>query len=245
MQRNYIICTTARSGSNLLCDVLGNTGKLGHPVEAFNPDFMRTAGYREHIEPDAPVSVEHFVEWLKQRHRTRNGIFGTKILFEDYNVFRRFPSFVEFFETSRIIHLRRRSKVRQAISYFFAEETGQWVATDPARRKPEDVAFDFDAIRRHMERLVIQDANWTTILHGLGLDYLEIYFEDFLADMPTKLNEIGAFVGAEDGILEPRVTLSEQANPASGVFLSRFRELYRDHQHAPMRGATYKGLEFR
>jgi LPS sulfotransferase NodH len=245
VQRNYIICTTARSGSNLLCDVLRNTGKLGHPVEAFNPDFMRTAGYREYIEPDAPVSVEHFVEWLKQRHRTRNGIFGTKMLYEDHNIFRRFPSFAEFFLKARIIHLRRRSKLRQAISYFFAEETGQWVATDQARRRPEDVAFDFDAIRNHMDRLVVQDASWTTILNGLGIDYLEIYFEDFLADMQTKLNEIGAYVGAEEGDLEPRVTLIEQANPASRVFLEQFRELYRDYQYAPVARATYKGLEFR
>ena len=81
--------------------------------------------------------------------------------------------------------------------------------------------------------------------NGLGVDYLEIYFEDFLADMQTKLNEIGAYVGAEEGDLEPHVTLTEQANPASRVFLARFRELYRDYQYAPMAQATYKGLEFR
>lgn len=244
MSANYIICTTARSGSNLMCDVLRNTRHLGHPVEAFNPDFMRTAGYREHIGADRSVAVEHFVGWIRQRHSTKNGIFGTKILFEDFETFRGFPSFSDLFFGSRLIHLRRRSKLRQAISYYLAEETGQWVATDTARKSLEDVRFDFETIRRHLDRLVLQDSAWSAILNGLGLDYMEVYFEDFLADMQGKLHEIAAFVGVAAVPLELRVTLTEQANPLSRVFLAQFRDAYRRHQFAAKESATYKGLSF-
>ena len=40
--RSYVICTTARSGSNLVCDYLAKTGRLGRPTEFFNPDIVRT-----------------------------------------------------------------------------------------------------------------------------------------------------------------------------------------------------------
>lgn len=244
MSVNYIICTTARSGSNLMCDVLRNTRRLGHPVEAFNPDFMRAAGYREHVAPDGTVAVAHFVAWIMQRHRTKNGAFGTKILFEDFETFRGFTPFSDLFFDSRLVHLRRRSKLKQAISYYLAEETGQWVATDKARKSLEDVRFDFEAISRHLDRLIVQDSAWTAILNGLGLEYMEVYFEDFLADMNGKLHEIASFVGVDTVPLDLRVTLTEQANPLSRAFMSQFREAFRQRQFATTGTAAYKGLSF-
>ena len=44
-QRGYAICTTARTGSTLLCEALRSTCALGNPFEFFYPDpRWRTLG---------------------------------------------------------------------------------------------------------------------------------------------------------------------------------------------------------
>lgn len=241
---DYIICTTARSGSNLLCDVLRNTRVLGRPVEAFNPDFIRSGGFREHLRKDDPVSVAQFVDWIRDRHRTRNGIMGTKLLYEDFSTFRAFPAFRDLFFGARLIHLRRRSKLRQAISYLFAEQTGQWIATDTPRMPVERVAYDYVALRRHLDRLVHQDAIWTALLNALGVDYLEVFFEDFLADMEAAVGTIATFVGAAGTDLDIMATLAEQKNPHANAFVERLRADLRAREFEGAASATYKGVRF-
>ena len=205
---------------------------------------MRRSAYREHISDGKPVSVDQFIDWIRQRHRTRNGIFGTKILHEDFQTFKTFPSFRDLFFSSRIIHLRRRSKLRQAISYFFAEETGQWVATDTPRKAVESVEYNYAAIRRHLDRLVRQDSLWTAVLDSLGIPYEELIFEEFLLDMSGKVARIAAFVGIDGGSLPIAATLAEQKNSLTAAFIQRFRSDLREHEFRTTGGTTYKDTEF-
>jgi LPS sulfotransferase NodH len=243
--KDYVICTTARSGSNLLCDVLRNTRVLGHPLEAFNPDFMRMGGYREYIDDAKVVQVAHFIDWIRSRHRTSNGVFGTKILFEDFQTFKSFRPFSDFFFSCNVVHLRRKSKLQQALSYFFAEETGQWVATDVPRKRLDEVKFDFEAIRRHLDRLTKQDALWTSTLGALNIPYLEIYFEDFLRDMGETIDIIASLVHVDTTNVSIKITLSEQKNALSRSYLEEFVRRFREEEFRPRADAGYKGLVFK
>ena len=38
---SYLVCSIPRSGSSLLCELLGGTGLAGAPAEFFHPDKMR------------------------------------------------------------------------------------------------------------------------------------------------------------------------------------------------------------
>lgn len=242
--KNYIICTTARSGSNLFCDFLKNTKSLGRPIEAFNPDIVRkSAFYNAKINQDS-VPVSNYISWMLEKHRTPNGIFGTKLLFEDFDVFRGFPSFVSLFNSSYTIHLRRRSKLRQAISYYFAEMTGQWISTDVARMDPTEVPFDYDEINRHMRRLILQDATWTSILQGLGCPYIEVYFEDFVS-LPAKIiTSILAEFGEDRQEVPIVATLKEQRNARTDDFVVLFEEELTRRLFQTQESQQYKGSMF-
>ena len=102
---SYLICTTPRSGSTLLCELLEGTGIAGRPDEYFQQ--LRSTGLpmspRDYLGggadllPGVPVAggqlVEHslydprrfasfgdYVAWVKERATTDNGVLGFKIM---------------------------------------------------------------------------------------------------------------------------------------------------------------------
>ncbi len=178
--RTYIICTTARSGSNLVCDYLFRTGRLGRPTETFNPQIVVNGAFGKRYEASQPVELSAYIEWAKENFATRNGVLGIKMLWEDLEYLGGSASLSHVLAQAQLFRLTRRRKLAQAVSYYLAVETGQWMASDPARREPDDVPFDYDAINTHLNRLCLQDARWDAELDARGLKATHWYFEDFL-----------------------------------------------------------------
>jgi LPS sulfotransferase NodH len=240
----FMICTTARSGSNLFCNILTNTKILGRPVEAFNPDIVRASRFATLPDQPGTVSAERYIAWLLANQRSSNGIFGTKVLFEDFEAFRGFGSFGKLFLESNLVHLRRRSKLRQAISYYFAEQTNQWVASDVAKKQISEVPFDFAAIDRHLRRLVLQDATWSSYLQGLNRPYLEVYFEDFLADMRKVLETLASQLGIEARDFAIHASLEEQRNARTQEFVRAYQQQLPDVLFSARTSVDYKNMRF-
>jgi LPS sulfotransferase NodH len=242
--RKYIICTTARSGSNLLCNYLANTHRLGRPGEMLNPDMVRSSRFGRELPPGTPVSTRAYLDWLRAIFSSPAGIFGIKLLHEDLETFSGFPALQDLFEDAQIYLLRRRSKLKQAISYYFAEKTGQWVATDKARMPIEDVPFDFARIEQHLRRLSLQDTGWITHLDAARLDYREVIFEDFLKAPGDHLAAIARDLGIDPDGMPVEATLHEQKNAISAMFAERFSEAFRARAFTPRESTRYKGMDF-
>jgi LPS sulfotransferase NodH len=239
---NYMICTTARSGSNLLCDYLVNTGVLGRPTEHFNPDIVRRGAFGRRFTFEEPLPCGDYIAWLYEHHRTPNGVFGTKVLYEDLANYFRFPAFAELMRGSRCILLRRRDKARQAVSYYFAAETGQWVHTDKPRRDPESLPYDCAVLRSHMRRLVEQETMWLGILASLGIDHREIFFEDFVRDPRHHIDAIARDLGLATDELACRASLREQGTALNRSFSERLKDDLLREIAEPAFAAEYKGL---
>ncbi len=103
---SYLICTTPRSGSTLLCELLEGTGIAGRPNEYFQqlPSTglpMTPRDYLDGVAADVVPALdgparhlaEHalydpcrfagfadYVAWVKQRATTDNGVCGVKIM---------------------------------------------------------------------------------------------------------------------------------------------------------------------
>jgi len=242
---DYAICTTARSGSNLICDYLKNTRLLGAPIEALNPDAIRQSKFFLGLKDESgTVSLGAYLEWLRRITRSPNGVFGIKLLFEDFDTLRGLPALAGLLRNSRVIHLRRRAKLRQAISYYFAEMTGQWVARDRALMPLADVPFDYQAIERHLRRLTDQEARWASVLEGLGVESTELYFEDFLADPAAAVRGLLGVIGVPSApeSLTIHATLPEQKNPKLPEFVARFREQFEAQLFGSSDAREYKRM---
>jgi len=103
---SYLICTTPRSGSTLLCELLEGTGIAGRPDEYFQQ--LRSTGQpmtprdyldgvaadllppldgharrlEEHVlyDPGRFAGFSEYVAWVKDRATTDNGVCGVKIM---------------------------------------------------------------------------------------------------------------------------------------------------------------------
>src|SRR5215213_3769543 len=103
---SYLICTTPRSGSTLLCELLEGTGVAGRPDEYFQQ--LRATGMpmtpRDYLDgvaaglvpppadhdgngddlsvydPRRFADFEQYVAWVRRRATTPNGVFAAKIM---------------------------------------------------------------------------------------------------------------------------------------------------------------------
>jgi LPS sulfotransferase NodH len=246
---HYLICTTARSGSNLLCDYLCNTKLLGKPGELFNPRVVKGGHFQKRFEFDGAVPLAEYIDWIETELSSPNGVWGAKLLWEDFSFLQGFPAFRAMFSEARIYLLTRRSKLRQAVSYFLAQQTGQWMATDPASKPIEEVEFDFSTIRAHLDRLILQEGRWQSILEVSAIPYRDIVFEQLAADPHGMVHSIAADMGvwaAGDGAEPLRVSteMVPQANARTREFVEEFCRLTDFRNQRPSGGIEYEGLRF-
>ena len=76
----YIICSSARTGSYLLCHLLTNCGVMGVPAEYFT--FFSDAKFlieRLKLQNKVKINIPEYVEALKNLRTTPNGVFGMKM----------------------------------------------------------------------------------------------------------------------------------------------------------------------
>lgn len=242
--RSYVICTTARSGSNLVCDYLAKTGRLGRPTEFFNPDIVRTGTFGQRFSFADHVAVSDYLDWLKSAHSTPNGVFGVKMLFEDYEHLGQFPAVRALLETSTLVRLTRRRKTAQAVSYLMAVETGQWIASDVARKPIDQVEFDFSKINQHLDRLCMQDARWDAALDSRGLSALHWHFEDFLLAPHDHLNSLAASMDVDLPNTRIHTSLEKQSTERSHEFLVAFQKEAKTQGMRETGEITYEGVTF-
>jgi trehalose 2-sulfotransferase len=138
---SYIIYSTQRTGSFLLCEALNKTKLAGRPREYFTPGFVKF--YAKHWE----ISLHDVSKWqlgedyFRRMYATAtpNGVFGVKIIWHTFaycleqirilegNEQLTPPELLQTaFPQHRTILTTRRDKVRQAISWWKASKTGIW-----------------------------------------------------------------------------------------------------------------------
>ncbi len=203
----YLICTTERTGSYVLCDALASTGLAGRPQEALHPaSLKRLAGQADKI--DYPLAFERIIE----EGATPNGVFGAKIqwwqLLQLIQRLRELPEFrgvgaaellQHWLPGARYIRLTRRDKVRQAVSCLKALQTDIWWETDTwvraGRAAPAaQPTFDLDAIDRLIQQIGQHEAAWQLLFETCGVQPLELAYEDLAHDHAAVARQVLDFL---------------------------------------------------
>jgi len=111
---SYLICSTPRTGSSMLCDALTLTGAAGRPEEYFqfrartgyprrpqeyfeaadDPEIFDILGPRTRVEDDESrydpsryERYEDYLAWALEEGTTPNGVFGAKVMWGYFNGF--------------------------------------------------------------------------------------------------------------------------------------------------------------
>jgi LPS sulfotransferase NodH len=187
--QNYIIATSPRTGSELLCEYLSRTEVAGKPGEHFFPKRFPHFYQHYHIH-----TFPEYAAIIRKERTTPNGVFGTKliagdILNEFLEVLRQNAShsvqmtaaqrLSNFFHNLTYIRLTRQDRIRQAISLYRAEATGIWHNTGKQATQP-DLPYDYRAIRTRLDRINAIEAEWDAFFEQAQLTPLTITYETFI-----------------------------------------------------------------
>ncbi len=206
----YWICSTQRSGSTLLCDLLTQSGSHGQPEEFLD---IRKQEFRA-LYAAAGGSRAQYLAWLLAERSSPNGAFGLKLHWNQGVSFvrgarsnamaharmgsglRAVRSLAHDFDDLRYVWVKRRDTIGQAVSLYRARNTNQWVRPDgdPTARRP-DPEFDADEIARALRWLTRVDTGWDRYFRRVGTPPFVVHYEDLAADQATVLAALGEHLG--------------------------------------------------
>ncbi|MET0147245.1 MAG: Stf0 family sulfotransferase [Ilumatobacteraceae bacterium] len=187
--------------------------------------------------PEQPGEFEGWFHYVLQRGTTSNGVFGAKMMWNYFDDFRdrvrELPglgdltfneALDEVFPNLRIIFVRRRNKVEQAVSLWKAIQTQHWRnENDPgSASRPAD--YDYRALKHLVDELHRWDARWEDWFHATGREPIRVIYEEFTG---TRAATVGRVLDAL-GIDPPEPDsengrMRRQADDLSRTWVARFR----------------------
>ena len=248
-----LIATSPRSGSWLLSDYLAGSGVIGVGREYFHvnyvPDYSRALGLdSQHItgpyiaaaRQDAAregVLFSSKVHWLQMNQLVDALRVIHPELAQDHAPA---PALIEAsLPGACYLHLTRRDKARQAISFFKAMRTDHWweraggpgttadakaaaPAPAPAPLEPPDHL----AIRWFEEDLRHEDAEWQRFFYHFGLTRFAVAYEDLVADPRAVVRAVLDWLGFTDVAAPDRGSqLRRQADADSERALAEYLQI--------------------
>jgi LPS sulfotransferase NodH len=190
VERNYLILMTPRSGSSWLVGLLH--GRLGHPGEFLNPDFVRDVA--------TAAGTRDRVRYLRatQGHTSTGGTYGLKTSSDHL---RWFGADVFFDTIGRPVTfaLWRENLVAQAISIYRAVETNYFHSSEGAR--PADPAYDAAKLLDWLHKIAQIETDGFRLLRERDLAWHPLVYEHIVTDPDATLRR---FYRALDlPVLEP------------------------------------------
>jgi trehalose 2-sulfotransferase len=218
---SYIVCAIPRSGSSLLCELLGETGVAGAPAEYFGPRRM------EKLQAEwGTVGLDRYVDELRARNSGSNGVFGFKAHFTQLRAaFGEAGAVTDAFPDLRFVSMRRGDLVRQAVSYDRAEQTGRWSSRAPAPRS--EPRFDVERIERKVARIRRDQELWDAFFDRGGHNPFRVVYEELVESPAPTVRAVLAFLGlalpSGSGLEAPR--RRQQADELSEEWVRRYIDL--------------------
>ena len=209
---SYLICTTPRTGSTLLCGLLASTTVAGQPESYFRePDEQLWADRWDLARSsDGGFKPSDFIRAALAAGSTDNGVFAARImwgtldhLFDRLRCVYSAPAEGDLellnlaFGHTRFVHLRRDDVLAQAVSWHRAEQTNVWQETDreEAKQPEREPRFDFDAIRDLVQTIDGHNSAWRAWFAAVGIQPHEARYEDLDADPVGVTRELLDFLG--------------------------------------------------
>jgi trehalose 2-sulfotransferase len=223
-------------------EALRSTGRPRQPRQYFadpaQADIAERLAPTEPGRPEQPGEFEGWFTYAVQRGTSRNGVFGAKMMWNYFDDFRsrvkELPGLSDatfnealdaVFPQLRIVFVRRRDKVAQAVSLWKAIQTQQWRNEDEFSRGGRSAEYDYSAIKHLVNELHHWDARWEDWFYSTGREPIRVIYEEFVDSRAATVGRVVDALG-----IDPREPESElgpmrrQADNLSHDWVSRFRQ---------------------
>ena len=202
---SYFICTEPRTGGHFLAECLKRTGIAGNPEEYFWRD--NEPGFKERWEAS---TYAEFLSRAFEEGSTPNGVFGAKVgrgggAWEHFmsrlgelqgsagKAVADFDGLNAIFPDLHYIFLIRRNKVRQAVSWWKAIQTGVWSSEQQSQRQEPE--YKFEAIDHLVQEIVLREAGWQEYFMEAGITPLSLTYEEVVVEPEQATGAVLGFLG--------------------------------------------------
>lgn len=242
---SYVICTSPRSGSTMLCKLLAKSKVAGNPASLFHEPSI--CAWLDYYKLDATAfasrreALESIFEAAKTRGKGETDVLGVRLQRGSFDFFLGQLAFlypeaktdVERIETAfgptLFIYLARNDKLDQAISYIRAEQTGLWhLRADGTELERTEIqredGYDPHAIREKLAEFTDFDTAWRSWFDTQSVVPLEISYETLAQQPQSQLARVLHALGADGSIAQGIPTrTSKLADDISRDWRSRFQ----------------------
>jgi LPS sulfotransferase NodH len=241
-----VIFSRGRTGSNFLGWLLRSHPQIRHHGEILGEDYLRHRHFRNQINR---IGVVPYFEWATRRMFTER-VVGVKFLYwqlepdhaRRWNV-PEIPSLLPVLEQRRdlrIIHLKRRNRLATLVSWKLAQRTDRWAQlsrggeSQPVR--PRDSVYGDVTVNLSYDECQAEFAQvekWEQLYDATFAEhpFLEMYYEDLVADRRGETTRALEFLGLEGRELKSR--LRRQNTRALEDVVENFAELQRRFANTP------------
>jgi len=188
--------------------------------------------------PEQPGDFEGWFAYVVKRGTTPNGVFGAKMMWNYFDDFRtriaelpglgglRFTEALdEVFPNLRIIFVRRRDKLAQAVSLWKAIQTQQWRNEAEGETDQREADYDYDALRFLVEELHRWDSRWEDWFSVTGREPIRVIYEEFVNSRAATVGRVLDALGIDPPEPEgERGPMKRQADHLSQGWVARFRD---------------------
>lgn len=181
VRTRYAILSSPRSGSTLLGRMLFETRMAGDPIEYLNRHLLAIERERTGKEN---LTYGEFLKSMEPRRTSENGMFGMQIHYSQFlaafasnQVNEAMKRFVFGFD--KLIWVRRRDRLRQAVSFAIARRTNAWSSEDSqvnSIHHPSQI-HPFECVQA-LSVVCQNDFGWGRLIKTLNLDACTIWYED-------------------------------------------------------------------
>ncbi|KAJ55921.1 hypothetical protein ACMU_09135 [Actibacterium mucosum KCTC 23349] len=236
---SYILCTSPRSGSTLLCDLLARSGVAGHPESYFHRPEMASWARGVGLPETAP-----FADILRAaigQGRGDAGVFGLRLQSHSRVVFLEtlaretaagacdLDLLQCAFGPTAFIYLNRDDKVAQAVSYLKATQSGLWHrAPDGSEIErtapPEQPRYDAAFIAKNAAQFADDHAGWNNWFAEQGIEPLRLTYDALSADPIGELRRVLEHIGQNpDAANAVQIGVGKLADQQSRDWIARFK----------------------
>ena len=221
--QSYVICTTPRSGSTMLCKLLAATKIAGNPGSHFHePSISAWLSYY-HLEgqsfsSDQDKASAVFAAAL-ELGKGETDVFGLRLQRDSFAFFTDqlmllHPTFASdrerieaAFGTNKFIYLKREDYLDQAISRLRAQETGLWHlkadGSDLERMQPEHTGgYDRQKIEAYVQQSIAQNEEWTRWFAEEAIAPLVITYAELSKHPHAALSRVLAHIGLDKSVAD-------------------------------------------
>ena len=241
---SYVICTSPRSGSTLLCKLLAATGVSGNPDSHFHRPSLAHWLSDLGVTPEPGLSERERVKLAFDAaiaEGSRGGMFGLRLQRHSFAFFSEqlallhpglasdVARFEAAFGRTLFLHLTRQDKVEEAVSLVKAQQSGLWhKAPDGTEIErlapPKELVYDAAAIRAAYDEVTAYEDEWRQWFAAAGVAPPRITYQELAADpletLRVVLDRLGLGRAAAAGV---EVGVAKLADDTNRDWVARFR----------------------